>query len=78
MSETKHKCFISFKTQDIEYKKYIQNHLSVEMIDKSLNEPINSDDEDYIMQKDTIQYLIGNRLKKLTDYDKVLRYTCGL
>lgn len=57
MSETKHKCFISFKTEDIEYKKYIQNHLNVEMIDKSLNEPINSSNKDYIMQKIRSDYL---------------------
>lgn len=44
-----HKCFISFKTEDAAYKDYIQSSLDVDMIDKSLNEPINSDDEDYIM-----------------------------
>ena len=46
-----HKCFISFKTQDIDYKKKIQEDMGIEMIDKSLNEPINSDNEDYIMRK---------------------------
>ena len=40
-----HKCFMSFKTEDKEYKEYIQNELDVDMIDKSLDEPINSDDE---------------------------------
>ncbi len=44
------KCFISFKTEDIDYKKYIQDVLKIDMVDKSLNEPINSFDEDYIMQ----------------------------
>ncbi|MDA3816446.1 MAG: TIR domain-containing protein [Prolixibacteraceae bacterium] len=52
-----HKCFISFKTEDIDYKNYIQNNLDVDMIDKSLNEPINSDDEDYIMKKIRADYL---------------------
>ena len=54
---TKHKCFISFKTQDIEYKKYIQEQLDIDMIDKSLNEPIQSEDEDYIMRKIREDYL---------------------
>ena len=57
MSDTKHKCFISFKTEDSFYKNYIQNNLDVDMIDKSLNEPINSDDEDYIMRKIREDYL---------------------
>lgn len=46
-----HKCFISFKTQDEEYKKHIQDNLDIDMIDKSLNEAIDSEDEDYIMRK---------------------------
>lgn len=52
-----HKCFISFKTQDIDYKKKIQEDMRIEMIDKSLNEPINSDNEDYIMRKIREDYL---------------------
>lgn len=52
-----HKCFISFKTEDEDYKKYIQTKLNVDMIDKSLNEPINSEDEDYIMRKIREDYL---------------------
>ena len=51
------KCFISFKTQDIDYKKKIQEDMGIEMIDKSLNEPINSDNEDYIMRKIREDYL---------------------
>ena len=54
---TKHKCYISFKTEDIEYKTFIQNELDVEMIDKSLNEPINSQDDDYIMRVIREKYL---------------------
>jgi hypothetical protein len=52
-----HKCYISFKTEDINYKKHIQDNLSIDMIDKSLDEAINSDDEDYIMQKIREDYL---------------------
>lgn len=54
---SKHKCFISFKSQDMDYKKYIQNNLDIDMIDKSLNEPINSTNEDYIMRKIREDYL---------------------
>ncbi|KWW31723.1 MAG: Uncharacterized protein AUK63_417 [bacterium P3] len=55
-----HKCFISFKKEDISYKKEIQEwkeNNKVDMIDKSLNTPINSDDEDYIMRKIREDYL---------------------
>ena len=52
-----HKCFISFKTQDMDYKKKIQEDMDIDMIDKSLNEPINSDNEDYIMRKIREDYL---------------------
>lgn len=45
-----HKCFISFKTEDIAKKQELQS-LNIDMIDKSLNEPIDSEDEDYIMRK---------------------------
>jgi len=51
------KCFISFKTEDVHYKTYIQNSLDVDMIDKSLNERIPSDDEDYILGKIRKDYL---------------------
>lgn len=55
-----HKCYISFKTEDCWYKKEIQkwsDNEKVDMIDKSLNTPINSDDEDYIMRKIREDYL---------------------
>jgi len=52
-----HKCFISFKTEDADYKKKIQEDLDVDMIDKSLNEAIDSYDEDYIMKKIREDYL---------------------
>ena len=52
-----HKCYISFKTEDKEYKRFIQEDLKVDMIDKSLNEPIESTDEEYIMRKIREEYL---------------------
>lgn len=52
-----HKCFISFKTVDAEYKRIIQEDLDIDMVDKSLNEPINSENEDYIMRKIRQDYL---------------------
>lgn len=52
-----HKCFISFKKVDEEYKRIIQEDLKIDMVDKSLNHPINSTDEDYIMRKIREDYL---------------------
>lgn len=52
-----HKCFICSKTKDKAYKEKIQQDLGIEMIDKSLNEPINSLDKDYIMKKIREDYL---------------------
>lgn len=46
-----HKCFISFKTEDFAYKTFIQTKLDIDMIDKSLNYQIDSDNEDYIMRR---------------------------
>lgn len=57
MSTVKHKCFISFKMEDADYKEYIQKELGVDMIDKSLNESIDSDNEDYVMRKIREDYL---------------------
>lgn len=51
-----HKCYISFKTEDIDYKTEIQN-MGIDMIDKSLNEAIDSEDEEYIMRKIREDYL---------------------
>ena len=39
-----HKCFITFKTEDISYKEYIRDEMDVDMIDKSLNDPIKDGD----------------------------------
>ena len=53
----KRKCFISFKTEDVYYKNYIQEELDIDMIDKSLNEAINSGNPDYVMQSIRDDYL---------------------
>ncbi|MBS1735365.1 MAG: TIR domain-containing protein [Bacteroidetes bacterium] len=52
-----HRVFISHKRENRSYKNYIQDNLGVDMIDKSLNEAIDSDDEDYIMKKIREDYL---------------------
>lgn len=55
-----HKCFISFKKEDELYKLTIQNWVDknkIDMIDKSLDEPINSYDEEYIMRRIRQDYL---------------------
>lgn len=46
-----HICFISFKKEDEEYKKKIQEELNVDMIDYSLDDAIPSTDEDYVVRK---------------------------
>lgn len=51
------KCYISFKTEDLSYKKIIQENLHLSMVDKSLDESINSSDEDYIMRVIRQDYL---------------------
>ena len=55
-----HKCYISFKTEDMYYKSKIQQMKDagkLDFIDKSLNDPIDSDDPDYIMRKIREDYL---------------------
>lgn len=52
-----HRCFISFKTEDMWYKEHIHDELHIDMIDHSLHEPINSDNEDYIMRRIREDYL---------------------
>ena len=52
-----HKCYISFKTEDSAYKRRLQSDLDVDMIDKSLDEPIESDNEDYILRRIREDYL---------------------
>jgi hypothetical protein len=53
----KRKCFISFKTEDRDYKKEILENPEIDIVDKSLNVPIDSEDEDYIMRKIREDYL---------------------
>lgn len=52
-----HKCYISFKAEAAAFKEAIQASAAVEMIDKSLDEAINSTDEDYILRKIREDYL---------------------
>lgn len=52
-----HKAYIAFKTEDIAYKEAIGELPGIDFIDKSLTEPINSTDQDYIMQKIRSDYL---------------------
>lgn len=51
------KCFISFKTEDVAFKKAVQMALAADIIDKSLDEAIDSDDEDYILSAIRSDYL---------------------
>lgn len=51
------KIYISFKTEDADYKTAIQTMDNLDYVDKSLNDPINSLDEDYIMQRIRSDYL---------------------
>jgi len=52
-----HKTYISFKTEDEAYKKAIQEISDLDIIHKSLDVPINSTDDDYIMQVIRSEYL---------------------
>ena len=55
-----HKCYISFKTEDIYYKSEIQKMKEagkLDYIDKSLNDPVDSENPDYIMRKIREDYL---------------------
>ena len=60
MAHIKRKCYISFKTEDLAYKKVLQkmrDEGKIDFIDKSLNEAIKSEDPDYIMRKIRKDYL---------------------
>ena len=55
-----HKCYISFKTEDKNYKEEIQRMKEegkIDYVDKSLNEAIESEDPDYIIRKIREDYL---------------------
>lgn len=73
------KVYISFKTEDMEYKDAIQRMENLEYVDKSLDEPIRSEDEDYILRKIRDDYLndstvtiflIGNRSAEILGWDE--------
>lgn len=51
-----HKCYISFKMEDERYKIAIQK-MGIEMVDRSLNVSIHSNDEDYVLRKIREEYL---------------------
>lgn len=51
------KVYISFKTEDLAHKTAIQAMDNLDYVDKSLNDPINSEDEDYIMRRIRSDYL---------------------
>lgn len=46
-----HRVFISFKTEDEDYKKEIQSWEHVDVIHRSLDVPIDSEDDDYILRQ---------------------------
>jgi MTH538 TIR-like domain (DUF1863) len=46
-----HMCFISYKTEDLAYKIAIQKLSGLDIIDRSLNVAIDSEDEDYILRR---------------------------
>ena len=53
-----HKCFISYKKEDVQYKEYLINEFESEnYIDKSLDKTIDSEDSDYIMKVIREEYL---------------------
>lgn len=54
------KLYISFKAEDMAYKTALEEMESLDVIHKSLTEPINSEDEDYIMQVIRRDYLSGS------------------
>lgn len=51
------KCYISFKAEDMRYKTALEEMEDLDVIHKSLTEPINSEDEDYILRVIREQYL---------------------
>lgn len=55
-----HTVFISFKTEDKSYKDAIQSWPELDYVDKSLNEAIPSDDQEYVMQRIRSDYLRGS------------------
>ncbi len=58
-----HRCFISFKTEDSKFKEEIQNNTKIDMIDHSLNEAIDSDNEEYICTSSSSLGQVLNKTK---------------
>lgn len=52
-----HKVYISFKWEDESYKSEIQGWSHIDYVDRSLDTPIDSTDEDYILRKIRDEYL---------------------
>lgn len=52
-----HKVYISFKTEDMDYKTEIQSWSHLDYVDKSLDDPINSTDQEYILRAIRTNYL---------------------
>lgn len=52
-----HKVYISFKTEDIDYKIHIQSIPDLDYVNKSLDVAIDSDNEDYILRRIRDEYL---------------------
>ena len=58
MATINHKCFISYKKENVEYKDYLIKNISYSaFIDKSLDRKINSYDGDYVMKVIRQDYL---------------------
>ena len=55
----KHKCYISFKTEDESYKEEVQQLDGAEYLDKSLDEAIDSENVEYILQVIRDDYMSG-------------------
>lgn len=55
------KCFISFKKEDEDYKTQIQNNPKIDYLDYSLDDAIDSNDEEYVVRK-----LRENYISKVT------------
>jgi len=55
-----HKVYVSFKTEDMEYKAAVTGLPNIDYIDKSLTIAIASQDQDYVMQRIRSDYLYGS------------------
>lgn len=73
------KCFISFKKEDEFFKKEIQKNPLVDILDYSLNESIDSENEEYIIRKlredyiskcTVLIHLIGTRSSETLGYEE--------